>query len=68
MKLLNIVFFKCLYNINLYMNFIVDQMFAANKYFNDQEPWKKKEDTKEYIFITFALCALFCSNEEEDLY
>lgn len=29
---------------------------------------KKKEDTKEYIFITFALCALFCSNEEEDLY
>ena len=25
---------------------------------------KKKEDTKEYIFITFALCAL-CSNEEE---
>ena len=24
------------------MNFIVDQMFLANKYFNDQEPWKKR--------------------------
>ena len=29
-------------NINLYINFIVDRLFAANKYFNDQEPWKKK--------------------------
>ncbi len=29
-------------NINSYMSFIVDQMFLANKYFNDQEPWKKK--------------------------
>ena len=28
-------------NINSYMNFIVEQMFLANKYFNDQEPWKK---------------------------
>ena len=32
-------------NVNSYMNFIVDQMFLANKYFNDQEPWKKKNDT-----------------------
>jgi len=31
-------------NINFYVNFIQDQLFAANKYFNDQEPWKKKED------------------------
>ena len=31
-------------NINLYMNFIVEQMFLANKYFNDQEPWKKKDN------------------------
>ena len=31
-------------NINSYINFIVDKLFAANKYFNDQEPWKKKED------------------------
>ena len=25
-------------NINFYLNFIVDQLFKANKYFNDQEP------------------------------
>ena len=31
-------------DINSYINFIVDQLFAANKYFNDQEPWKKKSD------------------------
>ena len=29
-------------NINFYLNFIVDQLFKANKYFNDQEPWKKR--------------------------
>ena len=34
-------------NINTYMNFIVDQMFLANKYFNDQEPWKKKMIKKD---------------------
>ena len=26
------------------MNFVVEQLFSANKYFNDQEPWKKKSD------------------------
>tara|TARA_Y100000741_G_scaffold70009_1_gene50910 strand:- start:1869 stop:3401 length:1533 start_codon:yes stop_codon:yes gene_type:complete len=31
-------------NINFYVNFIQEQLFAANKYFNDQEPWKKKDD------------------------
>ena len=31
-------------NINYYINFIVNGLFAANKYFNDQEPWKKKDD------------------------
>ncbi len=31
-------------NINFYVNFIQDQLFSANKYFNDQEPWKKKKD------------------------
>ena len=29
-------------NINYYIDFIVNSLFAANKYFNDQEPWKKK--------------------------
>ncbi len=31
-------------NINYYIDFIVNSLFAANKYFNDQEPWKKKEN------------------------
>ena len=31
-------------NINYYINFIVNSLFEANKYFNDQEPWKKKDD------------------------
>ena len=29
-------------NINFYISFIVSALFEANKYFNDQEPWKKK--------------------------
>ena len=29
-------------NINFYINFIVNSLFEANKYFNDQEPWKKR--------------------------
>ena len=31
-------------NINFYIEFIIKSLFEANKYFNDQEPWKKKED------------------------
>ena len=30
--------------LSLYTNFIIDCLFQANKYFNDQEPWKKKSD------------------------
>ena len=41
-------------NINSYMNFIVDQMFLSNKYFNDQEPWKKKNDTKRLNTIIYT--------------
>ena len=29
-------------NINFYIDYIVNSLFEANKYFNDQEPWKKK--------------------------
>ena len=36
------------------MNFIVEQMFIANKYFNDQEPWKKKDDIKRLNAITYT--------------
>ena len=31
-------------NINFYIDYIVNRLFEANKYFNDQEPWKKKDD------------------------
>ena len=27
-----------------YIDYIVNRLFEANKYFNDQEPWKKKDD------------------------
>ena len=45
-------------NINFYMSFIVEQLFKANKYFNDQEPWKKKNDEKRLntiIYVSFEL-------------
>ena len=32
------------HNINSYIDFIVKSLFEANKYFNDQEPWKKKNN------------------------
>ena len=41
-------------NINFYLNFIVDQLFKANKYFNDQEPWKKKEDKSRLNTIVYV--------------
>ena len=41
-------------NVNSYMNFIVDQMFLANKYFNDQEPWKKKDDINRLNTIIYT--------------
>ena len=31
-------------NINYYIDYIVNRLFEAKKYFNDQEPWKKKDD------------------------
>ncbi len=45
-------------NINSYMNFIVDHMFLANKYFNDQEPWKKKNDIKRMNAIIYTALEL----------
>ena len=40
------------------MNFIVDHMFLANKYFNDQEPWKKKNDNKRLNAIIYTALEL----------
>ena len=31
-------------NINFYIEFIVNSLFDANKYFNDQEPWNQKNN------------------------
>ena len=41
-------------NINYYINFIVNGLFAANKYFNDQEPWKKKGDSIRLSTIVYT--------------
>jgi methionyl-tRNA synthetase len=44
--------------LNLYLNFIVDRLFSANKYFNDQEPWKKKSDIKRLNTIIYVALEL----------
>tara|TARA_B100001057_G_scaffold402470_1_gene414411 strand:- start:2592 stop:4133 length:1542 start_codon:yes stop_codon:yes gene_type:complete len=41
-------------NINFYIDFIVNSLFEANKYFNDQEPWKKKEDNIRLNTIVYT--------------
>ncbi len=41
-------------DINFYINFIIDQLFSANKYFNDQEPWNKKSDKKRLNTIIYV--------------
>ena len=41
-------------NVNFYINFIVNALFEANKYFNDQEPWKKKEDLDRLNTIVYT--------------
>ena len=41
-------------DINFYINFIVKSLFEANKYFNDQEPWKKKEDVTRLNTIIYT--------------
>ena len=41
-------------NLNNYVNFIQDQLFSANKYFNDQEPWKKKSDPERLATIIYV--------------
>ena len=45
-------------DINQYMSFIVDRLFAANKYFNDQEPWKKKDDKLRLNTIVYTALEL----------
>ena len=41
-------------NLNYYMDFIINALFDANKYFNDQEPWKKKNDKNRLNTIVYT--------------
>ena len=41
-------------DINFYIDFIVKTMFEANKYFNDQEPWKKRDDILRLNTIVYT--------------
>ena len=41
-------------DINFYINFIVNSLFEANKYFNDQEPWKKKDNVLRLNTIIYT--------------
>ena len=41
-------------DINYYIEFIVKSLFKANKYFNDQEPWKKKTDPTRLNTIIYT--------------
>ena len=36
------------------MDFILSALFEANKYFNDQEPWKKKDDLTRLNTIIYT--------------
>ena len=42
------------HDLNFYINFIVNSLFEANKYFNDQEPWKKKDDLLRLNTIVYT--------------
>ena len=45
-------------DLNFYIDFIVNSLFETNKYFNDQEPWKKKDDIlrlNTIIYTTFEI-------------
>ncbi len=41
-------------NINFYVEYVVNQLFKANKYFNDQAPWTKKDDSLRLNTIVFV--------------
>jgi methionyl-tRNA synthetase len=44
--------------INEYMNFLIESLFTSNKYFNDQAPWKKKDDKIRLNTIVFTALEL----------
>ena len=40
--------------LNDYIKFIVDRIFEANKYFNDEAPWSKKDNIKRLNTIVYV--------------
>jgi methionyl-tRNA synthetase len=50
-------------DVNFYINFIINALFETNKYFNDQEPWKKKDDVKRLntiVYTSFEIIRKIC--------
>jgi len=50
-------------NVNSYVNFIINSLFEANKYFNDQEPWAKKDDLvrmNTIVYTTMEIVRKIC--------
>ena len=41
-------------NINFYIDYIINSLFEANKYFNDQEPWNRKNELVRLNTIVFT--------------
>ena len=41
-------------DLNFYIDFIVNSLFETNKYFNDQEPWGKKDDITRLNTIVYT--------------
>ena len=41
-------------DLNFYIDFIINTLFETNKYFNDQEPWKKKDNIKRLNTIVYT--------------
>ncbi len=41
-------------DLNFYIEFIINSLFETNKYFNDQEPWKKKDNIKRLNTIVYT--------------
>ncbi|WP_075501765.1 methionine--tRNA ligase, partial [Candidatus Pelagibacter communis] len=41
-------------DINFYIDFVVNMLFETNKYFNDQEPWNKKDNTLRLNTIIYT--------------
>ena len=41
-------------DLNFYIDFIINVLFETNKYFNDQEPWKKKDNIVRLNTIVYT--------------